>query len=204
LPGRLREPDELIAMAEPAQPVSVTIEAEPALAVSGSSAVPEPAFSSLWELAVAVNRSDPTALAIAANGGAMAMPIEGAEVRKLLGTLWFRAVVPRMSDAWKERILDVLAESVSILNHRVKRGRNVASLSDLSGDELKEVSRGSCPDSVRPDLDLLLTVGRLFGDDSLKRMRFVDPPLHADRSRLAGLLHGLRHGDGTPAPDGQR
>ena len=51
----------------------------------------QPAFSSLWEFAVAVNRSEPAALAVAGNDGVAEMPIEGPEVKRLLSTLWFRS-----------------------------------------------------------------------------------------------------------------
>ena len=123
------------------------------------------------------------------------MPIDGAEVRKLLGTLWFRSVVPRLSPALKERILDVFVESVAIPNHRVRRGRDVVNVSDLSYADLQEVVRTSVLDVIKPDLDLLLTVGRLFGSDAVARIRFVDPAVNNDRSALAGLLHGWRHRD---------
>jgi cell division GTPase FtsZ len=160
-------------------------------------------FSSLWELAVAVNRSDPAALAVAAGSAVPQIPIEGAEVRKLLGTLWFRSVVPRLSPALKERILDVFVESVTIPNHRVRRGRDVTTVSDLSYTELQEAVRTSVLDVIKPDLDLLLTVGRLFGPDAVRRIRFVEPAVNNDRSALAGLLHGWRHRDDATVPDGR-
>ena len=160
-------------------------------------------FSSLWELAVAVNRSDPAALAVAAGSTVPQMPIEGAEVKKLLGTLWFRSVVSRLSPALKERILDVFVESVAIPNHRVRRGRDLVKLSDLSYTELQEAVRTSILDVIKPDLDLLLTVGRLFGRDAVRRIRFVEPAMNNDRSALAGLLQGWRHRDDATAPDGR-
>ena len=199
LPARVRESDAPVLVAEPPSSTVITITNEPAPSPLDSFGGPEPRFSSLWELAVAVNRSEPAALAIAANGTVAELPIDAAEVKKLLGTLWFRGVVPRMSAAWKARIFDVLADNADIPNHRIKRGRNVANLSDLSYEDLGEVSRSSCPGTVRPEVDLLLTVGRLFGEDSLKRLRFVDPAPHTGKSTLAGLLHGLRHGDSVVA-----
>ncbi|HEX5140613.1 MAG TPA: hypothetical protein VFX19_06700, partial [Dehalococcoidia bacterium] len=157
-------------------------------------------FASLWELAVAVNRSDPVALAVAANGANAEISIDGLEVRKLIGTFWFRSVVPRLSAAWKARIFDVLAESVTIPNHRVKRGRDSANLSDLNYEGLQEFSRTAVPDAMRADLDLLLTVARLFGGEALKRLRFVEPAVTQERSRLSGLLNPWRLGEnGHPA-----
>lgn len=146
-------------------------------------------FSSLWELAVGVNRSDPVALAVASNGASAEISIDSVEVRKLIGTMWFRSVAPRLSAAWKARIFDVLAESVTISNHRVKRGRDATNLSELSYEGLKELSRTAVTDAIRPDLELLLTVARLFGGESLKRLRFVEPAAHQDKSRFSALLH---------------
>ena len=193
---------------EPAAPVEIV---EPVQAQEPPDATVRPVpddhaglqvpFSSLWELAVAVNRSDPVALAVAANGAAAEVSIDSAEVRKLIGTLWFRTVVPRMSAAWKARILDVLVESVTIRNHRVRRGRDAANLGELDYEGLQELSRTAVPDAIRADLDLLLTVARLFGADALKRLRFVEPAEDRDRSRFSGLLHPWRHGENGHTAD---
>ena len=162
---------------------------------------PPTSFSSLWELAVAVNRSEPVALALAANGACAEVSIDSAEVRKLIGTLWFRTVVPRMSAAWKTRILDVLVESVTIPSHRVRRGRDAVNLGELDYEGLQELSRTAVPDAIKADLDLLLTVARLFGGDALKRLRFVEPANDRDRSRFSGLLHPWRHGENGQTAD---
>ena len=90
-----------------------------------------PSFGSLWELAVAVNRSEPAALAVASNGATATIPIDGVEVRRLLGTMWFRTVVPRMSQEWRTRILDVFVDNVVMPNHVVKAGRQPVRLGDL-------------------------------------------------------------------------
>jgi len=156
---------------------------------------PRPAFSSLWEFAVAVNRSDPAALALAGNGASSNIPIEAADVKKLLTTLWFRTVVPRLSPAWKERILAGLAESTEIPNHRVKFRKQVEPLSGLSYQDLQELAKTSVLDPVRNELDLLLTVGRLWGEDALKRLRFSDVPAGSAATKLASLFQGFRHGD---------
>jgi cell division GTPase FtsZ len=180
--------------------VLVSAEGEPAItapdepsATAETEPRPHSHFSSLWELAVAVNRSDPAALAVVADSTGPQMPIDGAEVRKLLGTLWFRAVVPRLSPAWKERVLDAFVANVAIPNHRVRRGRDIANVSDLSFADLQEVARTSVLEVMKPDLDLLLTVGRLFGDDAVKRIRFGEP-VNNGRSAIADLLHAWRPG----------
>jgi hypothetical protein len=68
-------------------------------------------------------------------------------------------------------------------------------LGELNYEGLQELARTSVPDAIRTDLDLLLTVARLFGGDALKRLRFVEPAGDRDRSRFSGLLHPWRHGE---------
>jgi len=152
---------------------------------------PPPAFSSLWEFAVAVNRSDPAALAVAANGTTAGIPIEGSDVRKLAGTVWFRGVVPKLSQEWRTRLLDALIETVEVPNHPLKVGRRTAHLKELSYVELQEVARRSVPDLVRTDLELLITIGRLWGGDAPGRLRFIDMSSNHEPSRFMSLL-GLR------------
>ena len=55
------------------------------------------AFTTFWEFAVALNRSDPAALALAGDGATSDIPIDGAELRRLLGMMWFRTVLSRLS-----------------------------------------------------------------------------------------------------------
>jgi cell division GTPase FtsZ len=132
-------------------------------------------FSTLWEFAVAVNRSDPAALALASNGVAPEITFDGAEVRRLITTMWFRGVVPRLSREWRERVLDVLTDSVLLTDHPVKLGRKTARLRALGYAQLQELAtRVPVLDVVRPDLDLLIAVGRLWGADSVKRFRFAE------------------------------
>jgi hypothetical protein len=132
-------------------------------------------FSTLWEFAVAVNRSDPTALALASNGVTPEIPFDGAEVRRLVSTMWFRSVIPRLSREWRERVLDTLIDSALLTDHPVKLGRKPAGLRELSYAQLQELAtRVPVLDVVRPDLDLLIAVGRLWGPDSVKRFRFAE------------------------------
>jgi cell division GTPase FtsZ len=150
-------------------------------------------FTTFWEFAVAVNRSDPAALALATNGVTAALPIDGAEVRKLLGTMWFRTVVPRLSADWRDRVLEVLVESAPLPDHAVKLGRQTMRLRDTTYAQLQEISSGTLvSDMVRPDLDLLLTVGRFWGADSVKRFRFVEPSERHEPSTVENLLQRFR------------
>ena len=153
----------------------------------------ESAFSTFWEFAVAVNRSDPAALALASNGVISAIPIDGAEVRKLLGVMWFRSVLPRLSRDWCDRVLEVLLESAPLPDHSVRFGRQTMHLSEISFEQLQEIGKKTLvPDVVRPDLDLLITVGRFWGADSLKRFRFVEAPERHEPFTVESLLQRFR------------
>ncbi len=150
-------------------------------------------FATFWELALALNRSDPAALALAQDGDECHLTVDGTELRKLLGTLWFRSVFPRLSPTWQARLLNVLVESVVVPNHVLRMGRQEMHLSEVSYAQLTELfSRASVTDGVRADLRLLMTVGSLWGQESLRRFRFSDSPQGAESSKLAVLLQGLR------------
>src|SRR5262249_15052847 len=123
-------------------------------------------FSTFWEFAVAVNRSDPAALALASNGVPSEIPFDGGEVKRLINTVWFRSVIPRLSREWRDRVLDVLIDSVLLKDHPVKLGWQSTHLRELSYAQLQELAaRIPVLDVVRPDLDLLIAVGRLWGSD---------------------------------------
>jgi hypothetical protein len=70
-------------------------------------------------------------------------------------------------------VLDVLIDTVRVIDHPVKLGRQSMHLRELSYPQLQELAaRLPVSDVVRADLDLLLAVGRLWGADSVKRFRF--------------------------------
>jgi cell division GTPase FtsZ len=151
------------------------------------------AFATFREFAVALNRSDPSAVALAGDATKSDIPVDGAELRRLLGTMWFRTVLNRLHRDWRERLLRVLIESATVPDHVVKRGRQTMHLHELSYEELEEISsKTSVPDSVRPDLDLLIAVGRFWGADAVKRFRFADVPERHQPSVMDNLLHKLR------------
>jgi hypothetical protein len=152
------------------------------------------AFSTFWEFAVAVNKSDPAAMALAGDGAVSDIPIDGAELRKLLGMMWFRTVVlGRLSRQWRERVLNALIESGPVADHVVKVNRQPMHLQELSYEQLQEINaKTMVPDWVRPDLDLLITVGRFWGADAVKRFRFVEAPEHHGPSMMENLLERLR------------
>jgi cell division GTPase FtsZ len=150
-------------------------------------------FTTFWEFAIAVNRSDPAALVLAGTGAASDIPIDGIELRKLLGMMWFRTVLGRLSDHWRQRVLDVLVESAELPDHAIKVGRHTMHLRELSYEQLQELgAKTMLPEWIQPDLDLLITVGRFWGPEVLKRFRFVDPPERREPSMMSSLLDRLR------------
>lgn len=154
---------------------------------------PKPSFASLWEFAVAVNRSDPAALAVARDGTRSEISFGGREVRKLLGTMWFRGVVSRLSPAWRDRILDALVAGAPVPDHVLKVGRHGVRLSQLSLVQLRDVfTNTSVADATRADLELLITVANLWGDQALGRFQFAAAPEDNERSRLASALGAFR------------
>jgi hypothetical protein len=185
---------ETVRRVAPVEPVAPTSDA------SANNETPffaaDSSFATLRELAVAMNRSDRAALALAGSDQTSDIPIDGGEVRKLMGTLWFRGVIPQFSEQWQQRILDVLVSSTSIADHVLQLDHRAVRLSDLSYARLTEVAkRIYVPDVARADVDLLLSVGRLWGGDAVGRFRFAadaENGERGERSRLSGLLHGLR------------
>ena len=151
------------------------------------------AFTTFWEFAVALNRSDPAALALAGDGATSDIPVDRTELRRLLGMMWFRTVLDRLPRDWRERLLRVLIESATVPDHAVKRGRQTIHLRELSYEELEEIgSKTSVPDWIRPDLDLLIAVGRFWGADAVKRFRFAEVPERHEPSMMDSLLHKFR------------
>jgi hypothetical protein len=149
--------------------------------------------SGFWEFAVAVNRAEPSALALADNGDTADVPIDGVEVKKLLGTMWFRAILPRFSELWRARILDALVNDVALPNHVVRVNRRAVSLSDLDCNQIQEVAAKSwVPDVARADLELLAAVGRLWGGEAITRFRFGPAPERKESSIFVSLLGGYR------------
>ncbi len=151
------------------------------------------AFATFREFAVALNRSDPAALALAGAGATSDIPVDRTELRRLLGTMWFRTVLNRLSRDWRERLLHVLIESATVPDHVVKRGRQTIHLRELSYEQLEEMSSTtSVPDWIRPDLDLLIAVGRFWGADAVKRFRFAEVKERPEPSMMDSLLHKFR------------
>jgi cell division GTPase FtsZ len=157
---------------------------------------PEPVaspFATFWEFAVALNRSHPDALALAGNGAAADVPVDAIELRRLLATIWFRSVLTRLSRAWRERLLETLVASAAVPDHQVRFGRKTAHLRELSYEQLQEIrAKTMLPDDVQADLDLLVTVGRFWGPEAVKRFQFVAAPERTGPSMVESLLGRFR------------
>ena len=116
------------------------------------------------------------------------MSIEGLAVKQLLGTLWFRSIFPRFSPAWRQRLLEALATVAVIPNHVLWRGRQAVHLADASYDELKELAATTTVDGAAgTDLQLLLAIGRLWGEEAWRRLRFIEAAATGSSSRLGAL-----------------
>lgn len=150
-------------------------------------------FSSFREFALALNRADPSALALAQDGDTCALTIDELEVRKLLGTFWFRSVFARLSPTWRERVLTVLSEGMAMPNHVLKVGRQDIRVSDLNHAQLKELSSKTfLPDAVQADLHLLIAIGNLWGQEGLDRVRFNEQSAIDRSAKVSGFFQGFR------------
>jgi cell division GTPase FtsZ len=154
----------------------------------------ERSFATFWEFALALQRSDPAALALASNHERSAIPIDGAELKRLLGTVWFRSsVLPRLSKEWRDRVLETLVANVTVPDHALKVGRHTVRVSELGHAQLQDVLKGTfLPDAVRADLQLLVTVGSLWGEDALRRFTGGHNRDTSGPSKLALLLQPFR------------
>ena len=177
---------------ETAPPAPISAPAIPTPAISTPPVDVPPPFGSLWEFALAVNRGDAPALALASNGSDGGVPIDAAELRKLLGTVWFRSVFPRLSRSWRDRLFEVLIDGVSFQNQLLTLGRQFVPLSSASYAQLNDViARTDLPDLVRSDVQVLIAVGRLWGEEALQRCRFTGE-MPAPPTKFGMLMHGLR------------
>lgn len=147
-----------------------------------------PTFTSFWDFALAMNRGDNRALALATNGYEQAIHIGGGELRKLLTTFWFRSVFERLSPSWKQRLFEAVIDLVPLTNHPVRVGRHTIPLRETSSAQLETLARRTdLPDAVRSDVQVLTAVERLWGDDARERCRFIGDTGPASKFDLPGL-----------------
>jgi cell division GTPase FtsZ len=178
-------------LAEAAAPAPVAPQPAPSTRKIAQ-ASPARGVTTFRDFAVALNRADPAALALAGDGTSD-IPVDGTEVRRLLGMMWFRTAFDRLSGAWRERLLHALLESTAVPDHALKRGRQTIHLREMSYEDLQKTrSRTAVPDGIQPDLDLLIAVGRFWGADAVTRVRFVEAAERHEASTMESLLHKLR------------
>ena len=167
------------AVGEPA-PIAVTVALEPPPAATS--------FQTFRDLCLGVNRRDAAAIAIAGNGATSDIPLTCTEVRKLLGTVWFRSVFAQLSHDWRDRLLETLLQSSPVPDHMVRVGRHSIRTSEMSYEELKRLATETVlPDAVRADVQLLVGVGTLWGTEAIKRFEFAPLPARESSSRLFSL-----------------
>ena len=78
-------------------------------------------------------------------------------------------------------------------DHAVRLGRQTVHLRGLSFEQLQTIgSTTMVADWIRPDLELLITVGRFWGAQAVTRFRFVQAPERYEPSRMETLLQRLR------------
>lgn len=149
---------------------------EPEVPEDDMPSLPEssPAFASFWDFALAMNRGNSHALALAANGCEPAIHIGGGELRKLLTTFWFRSVFERLSPSWKQRLFEAVVDLVPVTDHPVRIGRRTVPLRETNSAQLETLARRTdLPDAVRSDVQVLSAVERLWGVDARGRCQFI-------------------------------
>ena len=179
---------------EPTTPARQPVPAARAIKASAPAPAPASGFASFRDFALAINRSDAAALEQAANGLPPDIRIEVGELRKLLTAFWFRSVFSRLSPAWRDRLLAVLVEQVTIPNHAIKTSRRtVLRLSELTDVQRRQVlNSANLPDAIRADFQLVLTVAMLWGEDAVKRLALTPASDAPGASTLSSMLQSFR------------
>jgi hypothetical protein len=161
---------------------------------SAAPAAPEPrSFATLWEFALALNRHDAAAVALASDGTTCDIPIDSSEIRRLLGTVWFRSAFRYLSPHWRDRLLDVLLNDTVIGNHLIRDGRRSVRLAQMSSEALERVATDvTISEVVRADVQLLMAIDSMWGADALSRVTFA-PVEAAAASAFGAFLLPFRH-----------
>jgi cell division GTPase FtsZ len=187
------QPDPEPVLVEPAR-AREPVPAARAIKPAAPAPAPATAFASFWDFALAINRSDAAALKQAANGLQPDIPIDVGELRKLLSTFWFRSVFSRLSPAWRDRLLAVLVEQVTIPNYTIKTGRRTVHLSELTDAQRRQVlTTANLPDAIRADFQLVVMVAMLWGEEAVKRLALTPASDAPGASTLSSLLQTFRH-----------
>jgi len=187
------QPDPEPVLVEPAR-AREPVPAARAIKPVAPAPAPATTVASFWDFALAINRSDAAALKQAANGLQPDIPIDVGELRKLLSTFWFRSVFSRLSPAWRDRLLAVLVEQVTIPNYTIKTGRRTVHLSELTDAQRRQVlTTANLPDAIRADFQLVVMVAMLWGEEAVKRLALTPASDAPGASTLSSLLQTFRH-----------
>jgi cell division GTPase FtsZ len=191
----------------PLVPALTTRAVPPKSGVNGSRPLPVPvvapvpeaaaeavSYATFWDFALALNRGEPLAVAMAAEGADADLPIDATQARKLAGTVWFRSAFKSLSPQGREHLLDVLLAGTRVHNQLVRQGRRMVWLNQLPFEELKQAATDvTVPETVRTNVQLLLAIGTLWGSEALTRVVF-DPVEEAVMgSTFDLLLQPFRH-----------
>jgi cell division GTPase FtsZ len=168
----------------------VEVEPQPAEPVHLAS---KPVFARFSDLALALHRSEPSALAAASDDDGLGIPVDAVEIRRLLGTLWFPSVFRQLSSPLQDKLLDVLIHDAAVPNHVLKVGRSSRTLREIDFEDLKDIhKRTYLPDAVQADVQFLVAVGNLWGPDAPSRLPFIDLPGTQSQSMFGHLLQAFR------------
>ena len=188
-----RSVDSAAVVEEPARERALPFVRPPIQAAPRIERTAGPRFATIGDLARALNRLDPIALELAARDPEADILVEGPAVRKFVGAVWFRSIFPKLSSAWRERLLDAVADSGPIPNHVLSRGRQPLHLADGSVEELQAIAASTAVSGTAgADLHLVLAIVGLWGEDARRRLQFIDVPAPERPSRLGALLGMLR------------
>jgi hypothetical protein len=90
--------------------------------------------------------------------------------------------------------MEVLVQSVAIPNYSLRQGRRTLHLSEATFEDLKQIITETIfPDAIRSDLQLLIAVGMLWGEEALARFEFIQGSDEGVKpSRLGSLFGAFR------------
>jgi hypothetical protein len=91
-------------------------------------------------------------------------------------------------------------------DHAVTNGRHTARVSELTHEELKRIMTETMfPVAIRRDLQLLVAVGTLWGEETARRFEFTPVSGEAQKpSRLGSLLDAFRGTSTSESPSEHR
>ena len=87
----------------------------------------------------------------------------------------------------------MLVDSLVVPDHVLKLGRREVRLQNVGLADLKELfSKSSVSEAVAERYSLLMSIGSLWGPESLGRFQFADAGSASETSKLALMMQGFR------------